>query len=1043
VQTLTPSRSRAGPLRPQTKLAGTAYRCTVPTGCISSSLGLQLTPRPSLRPVCPASLLIRTSPEVTVAAAGHLSSVRRSGEMASPAPSAGANPSAESASPASTVTVHDAIQCLLARLTKGEVVCVDALAALCRDRAAEIAAIPVPLAAALVRSAVEAVARALSSRDAPKTADVLATLRHLLACPSLRDVAIKASRLKSLAIAAIRAASQRGCKLTHTDAAAAAVLRALQGAGVDITSTGSLVKETTPLIAAMERLFLGAAQVLMDAGADVNGLADGGFRWPLCAAATSSCEAGMVWLLKHGASLTTANAHGRTIAHVLAVVGDTGLDSTLATSERFCCHWLRRVSAAEPRLLEALDGEGCTPLMLAASTGAEACVAALVELGADPTVSVAGRTAVSFACNANSLPVVRQLVAAGAANAAALPPGSPQARHVALAAAESALASARGCGECAARCGGHKQGNCADGLVILRAVLAAGVREAVGPDGHSLGSTVGRWLCAANASKRISAENALTVLQTLRAAGVDVLARGPADELSILHAAAAVNAPALVRWLVAEAGAPLEERDSWGSTPLLTACGHEAWAAAHALLDGGARAGVQRTDAEGMWPVVVLAAADCDAGWALLLQRILAADRDSLLRCSATACSALHMAAINNNNNKALAALLNSGLPHLAEAINAVAVFSSTDASSPSATATPLHGACGHALWDAALALLAAGARVDITGHIGGRLQTMAEWARRSPACKHRGVKSAIAARAREHAAQAAAVAKGLPSGGAGFVAGETAAAPAAAATGGGASADAAAGTAVDVAASFKPAAGATTQPRGRKGRRGAASNRAEEPQSADDALELIAPPAAGGTVSAGLLPLAVDGSVAIAASAAAAAAAAAVSPAVASATLSTCEDPAAAAAAAIGPGPTPANAPESPALAAPSLNLPEDPLSQPAAATSASSDAPGPPAQHGVAVSRAEGSGSDSALPEPAGHASAAGPCAGDIDPNTREPGADPAFGANTCEPGADPAFGANTCEPGAEPAFRANTNTCELGEGSATATTPAGRRV
>jgi len=954
----------------------------------------------------------------------------RDGILATPstAPDMACRPSpsqSTDASPIGIPPVREAVQRMLVRLGAGDALVAAAMAALCRDRAAEIAAIPVPLAAALMRSGVEAVARALSFRDAPKTADVLATLRHLLACPSLRDVTIKSSRLKSLAIAAIEAASQRDCKLTHADDAAAAVLRVLQGAGVDITSTGSLVQETTPLIAAMERLFLGAAQVLMDAGADVNGLSKDGLRWSLYAAGWAGSDAGMAWLLERGASLAAANAHGRTIAHGLAVLGATGLHGTIAASEEFSCRWLRRVIAAEPSLLEVRDGEGYTPLMLAVSKGAEACVASLLELGADPTVSVAGPTAVSFACNVDSLPVVRQLITAGAASAAALPPGSPQARYVALAAAESAVASARGCGECAARCGGPRSGDCADGLDILHAVLAAGVREAVAADGRSLGSRVGTWLGTTDEAKRISAEHALTVLQALDAGGVDVLAQGPADELPILHAAAAVNAAAVVRWLVTEVGAPLEERDSDGYTPLLTACGHEAWAAAHALLDSGARVDVQSTDAEGMWPVVVLAASDCDAGWALLLGRILAADLDSLLRCSANRCSALHMAAINNKNNKALAALLHSGLPHLAEAINVVAVFPSTDASSPSTTATPLHGSCGLARWDAALALLAAGARVDITGHIGGRLQTVAEWARRSPACKHRGVKVAIAARAREHAAPAAAAAaKGLSSGGAGSVAGEASAAASSAATGGGASAAAAAGTAVDAAASFKPAAGAKTQPRGRKGHRGAASNRAEEPQSADDALELIAPFAAGGTVSAGLLPLAVDGSVVTPASAAAAAA---VPLAVAAAALSACETPAAAA---VGPCPTSANAPESPVLAAPSLNLPEDPLSQPAAATGASVDAVGSPAQHGVAVSRAEGSGSDSAFPEPAGHVSAADPCAGDIDPNT-------------CEPGAATAAGTNTCEPGAEPAFRANTNTCEPGEGSATATTPAGRRV
>jgi hypothetical protein len=92
----------------------------------------------------------------------------------------------------------------------------------------------------------------------------------------------------------------------------------------------------------------------------------------------------------------------------------------------------------------------------------------------------------------------------------------------------------------------------------------------------------------ADASKRISEGHALAVLQTLHAAGVDVLAGGPEDQMPILHAAAAANAPALVRWLMAVAGASLEERGSEGYTPLQTACRDAHWDAALALLDCGA-----------------------------------------------------------------------------------------------------------------------------------------------------------------------------------------------------------------------------------------------------------------------------------------------------------------------------------------------------------------------------------------------------------------------------------------------------------------------
>jgi len=268
-----------------------------------------------------------------------------------------------------------------------------------------------------------------------------------------------------------------------------------------------------------------------------------------------------------------------------------------------------------------------------------------------------GTATLGVACFATSLPVVRQLIAAGAASASALPPGTAQSQTVAYAALMDALSAERGCGQCAFRCRGGAGGSCADGLDILRAVLAAGVRERVDPEGNSLALRVVLRMTARDAADRVSAEqHALTILQALHAAGVDVLSRGSVDEQPVLHAAAAANAPAVVRWLVSEAGAPLEERHS---------------------------------------------------------------DRDY----------------------------------------------------------TPLVMACCFEAWDAALALLAAGARVDIACDIDGTLLTIAAWARRSSTCKHRGVKLAIAARAREHAAQAAAAAKGLPSGGSGSGAGAAGAA--------------------------------------------------------------------------------------------------------------------------------------------------------------------------------------------------------------------------------------------------------------------------
>jgi hypothetical protein len=61
--------------------------------------------------------------------------------------------------------------------------------------------------------------------------------------------------------------------MTRADAAAAAVLRLLWDADVNVTSFGPVDRcGGTPLVGALLYHFLGAAQVIFDAGADANEL---------------------------------------------------------------------------------------------------------------------------------------------------------------------------------------------------------------------------------------------------------------------------------------------------------------------------------------------------------------------------------------------------------------------------------------------------------------------------------------------------------------------------------------------------------------------------------------------------------------------------------------------------------------------------------------------------------------------------------------------------------------------------------------------------
>jgi hypothetical protein len=168
---------------------------------------------------------------------------------------------------------------------------------LCRDRAVERAAVPVPTAVKIVKGSLDAAMGALVSGSACARDDVVAKLRLLLACPFFRDVAIKLSRLESLATFTIDAAVRhRDSPLA--DIAASACLRVLHGAGVDITLMGSLEADDEPLAAAVRYGLFGAAQVLLDASADVNGLSKDGTMAPLFGAAAADSDAGMEWRLR-------------------------------------------------------------------------------------------------------------------------------------------------------------------------------------------------------------------------------------------------------------------------------------------------------------------------------------------------------------------------------------------------------------------------------------------------------------------------------------------------------------------------------------------------------------------------------------------------------------------------------------------------------------------------------------------------------------------------------------------------------------------------
>jgi len=881
-----------------------------------------------------------------------------------------------------TWPVKKAFECVLLRLKDGTLSCADTVATLCRDRGAELKALPVASAVELLKFSVATVACGVGACSDP--ADPLATLRHMFTCPALRKLAMKASRLQSWATAAIE-----GAKLytKHADANATAILAVLQDVGLGITASGALELRTTPLIEALRYPMFGAAQALLDAGADVNGRCRDGGDWPLTSVARGLSDDGMAWLLERGASLALANTHGRTIVHLLASLRSSATTArdrpTTASTAEFCCRWLRRVVAAQPSLLDKRDPHGITPLLLAVAMGAEEQCATLLALGADVRlVGPSLDTSLSLACGRVSVPIVRQLLAAGAASEAALPPGSPQARKLQFAAIKAALGSEAGCDGCDGTCKSGNAGNFADGLAILQAVLAAGVRESVDDDGRSLAVFAVSCLYSSDPAKRVSAAHVLAVLQALHSSGVDVVSAGPADKQSALHAAAIAGASALVRWLATAAGAPLEERDrEHACTPLLLACSSEGWAAAHALLDCGARVDVQSGNESRAWPVILLAQkASCDLS---LLRRMLAADRDSLLREAVGGFTAMHLAA--SFNTEALKLLLGSGSPHVPGAVNKFTLQGRARDGTLVGVTPLIHACLRGANWESCLALLTAGARVDIATADGWRHFTAAEWARSSPECTHRGVKNAIAARAREHALEAGKAARGSsearPLAAPAAPPAVRAAAPgpcvacgagshtgpcvASVVAGGGSAAGAAAG---------RSAGAKKRRAKGRTGRPGASRNRAEDSAEcsapgAPDAVDLSglnaeegSPPAAA--VSAGCSVPEVPPSVLSAV-----------------ATLNLCEDPSTGCA---------------PELSA--LNLCEDPSAAAAAVGAGAHVAVSEPCAPSTSLPVSGEASRDRLAPAP-------GDAAG---------GAADGSGMNTCEPGEGSGAGVNTCEPG-----------------------------
>lgn len=642
----------------------------------------------------------------------------------------------------------------------------------------------------------------------------LGQLRALLAAPPLRRTAMKCSRLRAWPSQLID--SELGRQLSSPlpeetparvklDLNMVAVLRELARAGIDVAG-GGLLGGITPLNAAsLIRLSATATFLVHEAGADVN--AEGSGQWPMLSAIVAGSAPTVETLLRLGASpLKVTATMGRSALHAICEVmpdlteladapAPTAPPAARGTAADRSAHpapapsgaaaareelargvekAIERLVAADRSVLELKDGRGCT-VVYAAAGAAPRLLRLLLRLGADPSGAGGGPEELfplGKAAVAGCIESVEALLAAGAAAPGVLPPGSEGARTVLAAGLSAALGWAGRNSPVPAHDAEHRSGPGSatlarlrrNGFDILRAMLGAGLRDWQTVQGESLAALALGGLHGDFNTGTIPVadeDSVFAILRALHAAGLDIVTVAPADKAPKVALAAAYGSARLIRWYAGEFGVDIEAREAvTGLTPLLQALDKHAFDAANALLDLGARVDVWSSlDPERVWPVQQAAQFDTEC---VVLPRILAADPQSLVRTSAWSMNALHSAA-GLGNNKALRLMLESGLPHLFEAVNAVASTTDADEACPTfdevcsvaepLICTPLHTAVAVGNTAGAAMLLRSCARVDIPGTIAGcpGLLTIEAWARRPGACDDRQLKTLIQRRAAEH----------------------------------------------------------------------------------------------------------------------------------------------------------------------------------------------------------------------------------------------------------------------------------------------------